>query len=485
MTDQGRQSNASLVVALSDLAEQKNNILLRFNDLETLFKRSQLALGDFSKSTLHEYRYFARALIDFELSTEDSKKREALERCKHSLSCAYNDIVDYLHDFCVKCADEARSLNRKRWRVVLDGHGYAEFLRIKQQVVELIAGTRGQRAGRFEKYVEFASCEKVDSPLNVMITLASAWPTILYELEAHQTAEDHVELESKWLQEAKGALANSLINSTEFPKFEVHYQPKCERNSDSKWRVVGAEALIRLKASSESDLLYPDSFLPSIFSAGLGLKVDSHVLREALKFRSELLSDSLIDSHFKISVNFMPRDMYHGHFSSEINRQLASFDGALGVAIEIAENWLTGGDESGSNEVEKILAKVRYELELLDPRVEIQIDDFGTGTTRLRYLADLDHVKCIKVDKNLVDLLRTRRSEEAIRLVDGILSMAKSLKIKVVVEGVETVEQVNQLVESAQVETIQGYIFSKPLPKEQFRDFLSKAKEEGLDYIRS
>jgi EAL domain-containing protein (putative c-di-GMP-specific phosphodiesterase class I) len=120
-------------------------------------------------------------------------------------------------------------------------------------------------------------------------------------------------------------------------------------------------------------------------------------------------------------------------------------------------------------------------LELSALGVKLSIDDFGTGYSSLGSLKNFA-IDCIKIDKVFIQDVTRNKNADAI--VKAIIAMAKNLKIKVIAEGVETEEQLNFL-RSHDCDQIQGFIYSRPVPDNEFTALLEKENTLKLDFSRS
>lgn len=120
-----------------------------------------------------------------------------------------------------------------------------------------------------------------------------------------------------------------------------------------------------------------------------------------------------------------------------------------------------------SNLIDICKEKIETLTELMNSGINIAIDDFGTGYSSLNYLINLP-INTLKIDKTFVDKIYNYKNRI---LIKSIIDLAKSLKYKIVTEGVETKEQLDLLTELG-CNIIQGFYFSKPLPKNKMEDLL-------------
>jgi EAL domain-containing protein (putative c-di-GMP-specific phosphodiesterase class I) len=161
----------------------------------------------------------------------------------------------------------------------------------------------------------------------------------------------------------------------------------------------------------------------------------------------------------RVSVNVSPLQLRHRGFVAEVEQAIGA-NAAAGLELEITENL--------------IMEDVKHSLAILQAiralGVTIAIDDFGTGFSSLSYLARLP-VDSLKIDRSfIVDMTA---GPSGLALVSTIIGLAHALKIKVVAEGVETEEQ-SRLLRVLNCDEVQGFLFSRPVPREMFEsNFLS------------
>ena len=201
-------------------------------------------------------------------------------------------------------------------------------------------------------------------------------------------------------------------------------------------------------------MVYPAEFIPLAEETGLIHKIGDWVFRESA--RMSLRWGKLSPGGCQISVNMSPVQFQQtGNFCDEWVEYLASlgFSGK-NIVVEITEGLLLNA-ESG---VTDNLIKFR------DAGIQVAIDDFGTGYSSLSYIKRFD-IDYLKIDRSFVSNLETDANNMA--LSEAIIVMAHKLGIKVIAEGVETDAQYALLAEAG-CDYAQGYLFSKPIPQEEF-----------------
>jgi EAL domain-containing protein (putative c-di-GMP-specific phosphodiesterase class I) len=252
----------------------------------------------------------------------------------------------------------------------------------------------------------------------------------------------------------KLSLENKLRQALEKDEFVLHYQPKVELEGR---RIVGLEALLRWR-SPERGLVPPIEFIPLLEETGLIIEVGSWALRRAALDHRDWLEAGLKPP--KVAVNVSAIQLRQRDFVRIVHEALANSTVPAGIDLEITESLI----------MEDIQASIEKLAALRDLGIGIAIDDFGTGYSSLAYLARLP-VEMLKIDRSFIITMAT--DPTTMTLVQTIIQLAHSLRLKVVAEGVETEEQANML-RLLRCDQMQGYLFSKPVPNEAVRALLQK-----------
>ena len=244
-------------------------------------------------------------------------------------------------------------------------------------------------------------------------------------------------------------LENQLRHALDNDEFVLHYQPKVSLASG---KVTGAEALIRWN-DPRTGLVPPGRFIPILEETGLIHDVGRWAIRKAIEDFLRWRAMGL--PAMRIAVNVSPLQLRNHGFIEE-TRQAISIDAAAAHALELE---ITEG---------VIMEDISHSIASLQAiramGITIAIDDFGTGFSSLSYLAKLP-VDTLKIDRSFVTDMTA--APEGLALVSTIVSLAHSLKLKVVAEGVETEEQ-SRLLRLLSCDEMQGFLFSKPVPGEIF-----------------
>jgi diguanylate cyclase (GGDEF)-like protein/PAS domain S-box-containing protein len=244
-------------------------------------------------------------------------------------------------------------------------------------------------------------------------------------------------------------LENQLRQALDKGEFVLHYQPKVNLASG---KIAGAEALIRWN-NPRTGLVPPVRFVPVLEEIGLIHEVGRWAMRKALEDHRRWRHAGL--AAVRIAVNVSPLQLRSRGFVAEIKQAIDDdAHAASGLELEITESL--------------IMEDVRHTIASLQAiralGVTIAIDDFGTGFSSLNHLSRLP-ADALKIDRSFViDLTVT---PEGLALVSTIINLAHSLKLKVVAEGVETIEQ-SRLLRLLNCDEMQGFLFSKALPSEIF-----------------
>jgi diguanylate cyclase (GGDEF)-like protein/PAS domain S-box-containing protein len=251
----------------------------------------------------------------------------------------------------------------------------------------------------------------------------------------------------------KQRLNQELRLALERGELLLHYQPTIDLRSGA---ICGAEALLRWN-SPERGLVPPGNFIALLEETGLILDVGAWVLERALAQREQWRREGLAVP--RIGVNVSAVQLSEAGFVDVVARLLAAApEISGGLELEITESVMMSDPEAG-------VARLRA---LRGLGVTLAMDDFGTGYSSLSYLARLP-LNSLKIDRSFV--VGMIGHADTLNIVAAIIALAHSMNLKVVAEGVESPEQVEQLRELG-CDEVQGFLFSKPVPAEQFAQLL-------------
>ena len=250
-------------------------------------------------------------------------------------------------------------------------------------------------------------------------------------------------------------LENQLRQALEKEEFVLHYQPKVDSTTGA---ILGVEALIRWN-SAELGLVPPMKFIPLMEETGLILEVGAWALQKAVQVHSQWLKQGLLAP--RIAVNVSPIQLRKQDFVSTVERTLTQGAMPPGIDLEITESLVM-------EDIQGNIAKLK---QIRDLGVGIAIDDFGTGYSSLAYLAKLP-VQSLKIDRSFI--ITMLEDSDTMLLVSTIISLAHSLRLRVVAEGVDAEAQA-EFLRPLGCDEMQGYLFSRPLPIEEITALLGKA----------
>ncbi len=248
------------------------------------------------------------------------------------------------------------------------------------------------------------------------------------------------------------SLQTLLRRSLQTDDFSLHYQPLF---SAANSRLLGFEALLRWR-NPEGATVRPAEFISVAEDSGLIIPIGEWVMREACRTAARWQKSGYA---LKMSVNVSAVQLRRSTFIDTVKSALAE-SGAdpLQLEIEITERVIVGGHAHSISALRQIDAL----------GIQIAIDDFGTGYSGLSYLKQFP-IDTVKIDQSFIRDLTVDADDEAI--VRAIIAMSKSLKLNIVAEGVEHVEQLS-LLSQLGCDMVQGYYFSRPLPIEEADAFI-------------
>ena len=253
--------------------------------------------------------------------------------------------------------------------------------------------------------------------------------------------------------EQRRHIENDLRQAVREQQFVLYYQPIAELASR---RVAGAEALIRWR-HPERGLIPPDHFIPIIEQSGLINEIGLWVLETAC---AQLAAWQAAGSAHYLSINVSGRQIPHGLPPAAIADALARHGVEPGrLAVEITEGVLL----NNISEAQSWLHAVQQ------LGIPVYLDDFGTGYSSLSYLKRFP-LDTLKIDRSFFQDMQPGNSEHS--LVEAIISMARSLGLKVVAEGVENAAQM-QMLGAMGCHYGQGYFLSRPIPASEFTESAS------------
>jgi diguanylate cyclase (GGDEF)-like protein len=240
------------------------------------------------------------------------------------------------------------------------------------------------------------------------------------------------------------ALENQLRQAIDNDEFVLHYQPKIDIETRS---ITGVEALIRWQRPGHG-LVPPGDFIPLLEETGLILQVGEWALRRAARDHRRWAELKLKAP--RVAVNVSQIQLRKPDFIKVIERAVIDGTTPPGIDLEITESLFM-------DDLQNSILKLKAARNL---GVHIAIDDFGTGYSSLTVLATLP-VEILKIDRSFVVSMLDH--PDSMTLVQTIISLAHSLRLKVVAEGVDSEEQA-KILRLLRCDEMQGFLFSKPVP---------------------
>lgn len=269
---------------------------------------------------------------------------------------------------------------------------------------------------------------------------------LFYAPEFHARVKEKLKLEIK------------LRQALEQEQLALYYQPKVDLESG---QISGLEALMRWHDPENAVVLSPLHFIPLLEETGMILDAGLWALRKAISDANKWKAMGVEPP--KIAVNVSPVQLRQKDFVRMVSDVVNDAgDLAVSLQIEITESVIM--DDIKTN-IEKLNL-------IRDMGIEVAIDDFGTGYSSLSYIAKLP-VNVLKIDRAFIIDMNT--NPDNLSIVSAIISLAHSLHLRVVAEGVETVEQA-ELLRRLRCEEMQGYLFSPAVTEAKIIEFLREKK---------
>jgi len=258
----------------------------------------------------------------------------------------------------------------------------------------------------------------------------------------------------------KVKLESDLHQALALGQFELHYQPKLDTTTGV---IHGAEALIRWR-HPQRGLIPPGEFIPLAEACGLIDSIGEWVVREGCRQARAWQLEGL--PHLRVAVNLSAFQFRNGNLLQMIRKALQAADlDPRFLEVEITESAVMSDPEESVTILEQLSRM----------GVVVSVDDFGTGYSSMSYLRRFPIDK-LKIDRAFIAELISRADDTSI--VKAIVSLAHSLHLKVVAEGVETAEQL-ELLKRLGCDQYQGFCFSPAVPAAQFSALLRDSQHKS------
>jgi diguanylate cyclase (GGDEF)-like protein len=246
-----------------------------------------------------------------------------------------------------------------------------------------------------------------------------------------------------------------LYQALENDEFELYYQAKVDMNTGV---ITGAEALIRWQHPKRG-LLLPDVFLPIAEVSGQIIEIEKWVFNTATRQAAEW--KEVCGRSIAVAVNASAKHFHHGGLVDHLKTAIrgSGINPAL-LEVEVTESMAVQGFDQTISTMKDLAAL----------GISISIDDFGTGYSSLSYLKHFP-AETLKIDREFIKNLPEDRKDLA--MVKSIVTMGHNLGLKIVAEGVETIEQLNVLRDMG-CDEVQGFMYSLPVPTDQFCELIDQ-----------
>ncbi|GLT15480.1 sensor domain-containing phosphodiesterase [Vibrio algivorus] len=240
-------------------------------------------------------------------------------------------------------------------------------------------------------------------------------------------------------------------------EFYLNYQPIISAETN---QIVGCEALVRWN-NEKLGMISPDEFIPLAEKCGAMVKLGDWIIDQALESLKRWHKKN--PPGFYISINISSTQFSQDDFSDKIKAKLKQYQiNPDSILLEITETALLDNQQQ----------VMKHCQELSQLGVKIALDDFGTGFSSLSHLHDFP-IDIVKIDKSFIFSLNSSKKSE--QLVKGIVSLGKMLDLKVVAEGVESLD-ICQNLQSLHCDFMQGYYWDRPLSPEDFESIYLDTK---------
>lgn len=363
---------------------------------------------------------------------------------------------------CVRIEDTVARLGGDEFVILLDGiHDNVDAMLIADRIQQALASSFefdphhifiSVSIGIVQSATGYECAEDVLRDADVAMYRAKTLGRGRYEVfdtEMHDRAMTRLELES------------DLRRAVEQSEFTIYYQPIISFATN---RIAGFEALVRWRHPIRG-LVAPAEFIPMAEETGLIIPIGQWVLQEACRQMREWQTQFAQESPLTISVNFSTKQFTQTNLVEKIATTLHETGlSAQSLKLELTESLI----------VEDMQAVAIMLDQLRALGVQVQIDDFGTGYSSLGYLHRLP-IDTLKIDRTFINRMGVNGNGPEI--VRTILALAHDMGMKVIAEGVETMEQVSKL-KNMECEYGQGYYFTQPLDSLTASEWIAKSFHE-------
>lgn len=297
--------------------------------------------------------------------------------------------------------------------------------------------------------------EVTDNEESPVIAIDRANVARKYGKDTDKTVVISYSKEIRERSEAQKAITANMASALANGEFKAWLQPKISLKTG---KIIGAEALVRW-IRNDGSMIYPDQFIPVFEKNGFVKKVDFAVLDAVLNYLEEAMKNK--EDVVPISVNFSRRHSETEDFVEQILQKLKEKN----IPANMLEAELT--ESIFMMDLTVLMDNIKR---LKENGITVSIDDFGSGYSSLNVLANVE-VDVIKLDRKFLNY--TSNDTKINAFLKYLVRMMKRLGYRVLVEGVETKEQL-ELLKNAECDMVQGYYYARPMPIAEFRKFLKE-----------
>ena len=251
-------------------------------------------------------------------------------------------------------------------------------------------------------------------------------------------------------------LANSFLIGLARNEFIIHYQPIIDLKTNN---ITGMEALSRWQHPTKG-LIFPDTYIPIAVESGLIAELDHYVINQACQQILSWKNKGMLASDVYLSINLSPICLKTPNYATTTSTLVESLGFDMDcLVLEITEGQFIADLDESVRIIESFQSK----------GIKISIDDFGTGYSSLSYLHRLP-INIMKIDRSFVINLNKDSKNKSI--IEMIVTLAKSLELTIVAEGIETSEQLDYL-RTLSCDSGQGYFFTRSLSVDDIESYIT------------
>lgn len=325
---------------------------------------------------------------------------------------------------------------------------------------------------------KYSYMETADANSKIVLRIragVSAYNRMIYVQQAidraviacHQNSKNDVNVFDEKLEEqlaTQHTIESRMEQALRDGEFQAWYQPKYDIRTR---RIVGAEALVRW-ISPELGFMPPGKFIPLFEQNGFVIPVDHYLLEKTCQLQRERLNAG--KEVIPISVNQSRLHMTEEGYLEKMKAVVEKYNLPRGlIELEVTETVFGDFDSKGGTKGAEEIIKGLHDLGFT-----ISVDDFGSGYSSYTMLGNLP-MDVLKIDRSI--LLGADTSQRMRQILGNVIKLGKALKMKVICEGIETVEQENLLLELG-CYLGQGFLNAKPMPVADFINFFEKRNAE-------